>query len=62
MGSLAVDLAEDAAVVILDGDPVQARRIRDDDEAMNDMHRRLFTTAMSPRWTHGDRPPPGSDH
>jgi len=38
MGSLAVDLAEDAAVVILDGDPVQARRIRDDDEAMNDIH------------------------
>lgn len=53
MGSLAVDLAQDAAFVILDGDPVRASRIRDDDEAMNDMHRRLFTTVMSPEWTHG---------
>ncbi|MCB0950549.1 MAG: phosphate signaling complex protein PhoU [Mycobacterium sp.] len=53
MGSLAVDLADDAAAVIIDGDPVRASRIRDDDEAMNDMHRRLFTTVMSPQWSHG---------
>jgi phosphate transport system protein len=53
MGGLAVDLAEDAASVILDGDPVRASRIRDDDEAMNDMHTRLFATVMSPQWSHG---------
>ena len=53
MGSLAVDLAEDAAAVIADGDPVRASRIRDDDEAMNDMHRRLFAAVMSPEWSHG---------
>nr|WP_256735996.1 phosphate signaling complex protein PhoU [Mycolicibacterium hippocampi] len=53
MGSLAVDLAEDAASVIIDGDPVRASRIRDDDEAMNDMHRKLFVAVMSPQWTHG---------
>lgn len=53
MGSLAVDLADDAAAVIADGDPVRASRIRDDDEAMNDMHRRLFATVMSPQWDHG---------
>jgi phosphate transport system protein len=53
MGRLAVDLAEDAAVVIADGDPVRASRIRDDDEAMNDMHRRLFTSVMSSEWSHG---------
>ena len=53
MGSLAVDLADDAASVIVDGDPVRASRIRDDDEAMNDMHRRLFNTVMSPEWIHG---------
>ena len=53
MGSLAVDLAEDAASVIADGDPVRASRIRDDDEAMNDMHRRLFNTVMSPEWSYG---------
>ncbi|CAA0134126.1 Phosphate-specific transport system accessory protein PhoU [Mycolicibacterium vanbaalenii] len=53
MGSLAVDLAEDAASVIIDGDPVRASRIRDDDEAMNAMHRRLFSTVMSPDWSHG---------
>jgi len=53
MGSLAVDLADDAASVIIDGDPVRASRIRDDDEAMNDMHRRLFSTVMSPQWSHG---------
>ncbi len=53
MGNLAVDLAEDAAAVIIDGDPVRASRIRDDDEAMNDMHRQLFTTVMSPEWSHG---------
>jgi len=53
MGSLAVDLADDASSVILDGDPVRASRIRDDDEAMNDMHNRLFATVMSPQWSHG---------
>lgn len=53
MGGLAVDLAEDAAAVIADGDPVRASRIRDDDEAMNDMHRRLFAAVMSPEWSHG---------
>lgn len=53
MGGLAVDLADDAAAVIVDGDPVRAMRIRDDDDAMNDMHRRLFTTVMSPQWSHG---------
>lgn len=53
MGSLAVDLADDAASVIVDGDPVRASRIRDDDEAMNEMHRRLFSAVMSPEWTHG---------
>lgn len=53
MGSLAVDLADDAASVIVDGDPVRASRIRDDDEAMNDLHRRLFSTVMSPQWSHG---------
>ena len=57
MGSLAVDLAEDAASVIVDGDPVRASRIRDDDEAMNDMHRRLFNTVMSPEWSYGVPPP-----
>ncbi len=53
MGRLAADLADDAASVILDGDPVRASRIHDDDEAMNDMHRRLFRTVMSPEWSHG---------
>lgn len=53
MGGLAVDLAEDAAAVIADGDPARASRIRDDDEAMNDMHRRLFTTVLSQEWNHG---------
>jgi len=53
IGSLAVDLADDAASVIVDGDPVRASRIRDDDAAMNDMHRRLFSTVMSPQWSHG---------
>ena len=32
---------------------MRASRIRDDDEAMNDMHRRLFTSVMSPEWSHG---------
>ncbi len=53
MGRLAADLADDAASVIVDGDPVRASRIHDDDEAMNDMHRRLFSTVMSPEWSHG---------
>jgi phosphate transport system protein len=53
MGDLAVDLAEDAAAVIADGDPVRASRIRDDDEAMDDMNRSLFATVMSPDWHHG---------
>jgi phosphate transport system protein len=53
MGNLAVDLAEDAAAVIADGDPKRAGRIRDDDEAMDDMNRGLFATVMSPHWHHG---------
>ncbi|BBZ36178.1 phosphate signaling complex protein PhoU [Mycolicibacterium confluentis] len=53
MGNLATDLAEDAAAVIKDGDPVRASRIRDDDEAMDNMNRGLFAIVMSPHWHHG---------
>ncbi len=53
MGRVAVDLAESAAEVLISRDPEKARRIREDDDAMDDLHQHLFTVMMDRDWRHG---------
>lgn len=53
MGTVAVDLAQAARDVVLSTDPERAARLRHDDDAMNDLHRHLFTLLMDRQWPHG---------
>lgn len=53
MGRIAVDLEENARQVILTRDLGRARYIREADDAMDDIHRHLFTEIMDRDWTHG---------
>ena len=53
MGRLAVDLANSARDVLQSRDPEQARRIREEDDAMDDLHRHLFSVMMDRDWKHG---------
>jgi phosphate transport system protein len=53
MGRVAVQLGEDAREVLLSRDPEMAAHIRQDDDAMDDLHRHLFTVVLDPAWKHG---------
>jgi phosphate transport system protein len=54
MGRVAVELANIAREVLRTRDPHKAARIREQDDAMDDLHRQLFTVLMDVRaWTHG---------
>lgn len=53
MGRIAVDLGDSARQVIISNDPGQARRIREDDDAMDDLHRHLFSVLLDREWKHG---------
>jgi len=53
MGRIAVDLGDSARQVIASNDPGQARRIRDDDDAMDDLHHHLFSVLLDREWKHG---------
>lgn len=53
MGRVAVELGESARHAILSGDPGEAARIQDQDDAMDELHRRLFTVLLDPGWPHG---------
>ncbi|WP_347220872.1 phosphate signaling complex protein PhoU [Mycolicibacterium poriferae] len=53
MGRVAVDLGHSAQEVLLTKDPEKAARIREDDDAMDDLHRHLFTVLMDRDWKHG---------
>ena len=53
MGSIALDLAGSAYQVIKSCDLGRARYIRDADDAMDRLHRHLFTVMMDSEWTHG---------
>ena len=53
MGRLAVELGNSAQEVLLSRDPEKAARIREDDDAMDDLHRHLFTVLMDRDWKHG---------
>lgn len=52
MGRIAVDLAGSAHQVIVSCDLGRARYIRDADDAMDDLHRHLFTVLLDRTWGH----------
>ena len=56
MGRVALDLAQDARRVILDRDIELAFTMESDDDAMDDLHRHLFTVMMNKDWPHGVAP------
>jgi phosphate transport system protein len=53
MGRVAVDLGNSAQEVLVTRDPEKAARIREEDDAMDDLHRHLFTVLMDREWKHG---------
>jgi phosphate transport system protein len=53
MGRIAVKLGNNAQEVVLNRDPLKAARIRQDDDAMDELHRHLFTVLMDHEWKHG---------
>ena len=56
MGKEACQLAHKAAEVIRHPEVNKARELDADDDAMDDLHRHMFTVLMSPDWTHGVAP------
>ena len=53
MGRVAVELGQSAQEVLITRDPEKAARIREEDDAMDDLHRHLFTVLMDSEWKHG---------
>ena len=49
-------LARKAAYVIRTRDVVTAATLEADDDAMDDLHRHIFTMLMAPSWSHGVGP------
>ena len=53
MGRIAVDLGNTAKDVVQSGDPRKAAQLRHDDDAIDDLHRQLFSLLMDRQWKHG---------
>jgi phosphate transport system protein len=53
MGRVAVELGTSAQEVLVSRDPDKAARVREEDDAMDDLHRHLFTVLMDREWKHG---------
>ena len=53
MGRIAVEIGDNTKSVVLEGDPHKAAQLRHDDDAMDELHRHLFTVLMDREWTHG---------
>ncbi|WP_395309945.1 phosphate signaling complex protein PhoU [Mycobacterium sp. AMU20-3851] len=53
MGRVAVELSRSAQEVLETLDPEKAARIREEDDAMDDLHRHLFSVLMDKDWKHG---------
>jgi phosphate transport system protein len=53
MGRVAVELGNAAQEVLLSRDPEKAARLREEDDAMDDLHQHLFTVLMDRDWKHG---------
>jgi phosphate transport system protein len=52
MGRIAVDIGHNAKDVVLSRDPYKAAKLADEDDAMDEIHRRLFTILLDPQWPH----------
>src|ERR1700754_250539 len=53
MGRVAVELGNSAQEVLISRDPQKAARIREEDDAMDDLHRHLFSVLMDREWKYG---------
>ncbi|MGW4769365.1 phosphate signaling complex protein PhoU [Nocardia sp. NPDC004278] len=53
MGRIAVNMGESAREVLETRDPERAAQLNEDDEAMDDLHRHLFTLLMDRDWKYG---------
>jgi phosphate transport system protein len=53
MGRVAVELGQSAQEALRTRDPQKAAQIREEDDAMDDLHRHLFTVLMDREWKHG---------
>ena len=53
MGRVAVELGSSAQEVLVTRDPDKAARISEEDDAMDDLHKHLFTVLMDREWKHG---------
>jgi phosphate transport system protein len=53
MGRVAVELGSSTQEVLITRDPEKALRIREEDDAMDDLHRHLFNVLMDREWKHG---------
>ena len=56
MGRVGVALAKKAGQVIRTRDLAQAAELESDDDAMDDLHRHMFTVLMNRNWSHGVGP------
>ena len=56
MGRIGAALARKAAEVIRTRDVEMAATLEADDDAMDDLHRYIFSVLMAPSWTHGVGP------
>jgi phosphate transport system protein len=52
MGRIAVSIAHNAKDVVLSADPDKAEKLAADDDAMNALHRHLFTVLIDHQWPH----------
>ena len=53
MGAVAVAMGDSAKQVLVASDPQKAARLRDEDDAMDNLHRQLLTMLLEPAWKHG---------
>jgi phosphate transport system protein len=52
MGQIAVNIGRQAKDVVLSGDPAAAAKLADEDDAMDELHRHLFSVLMDKQWPH----------
>jgi phosphate transport system protein len=52
MGRIAVNIGGNAKDVVLSGDPDKAAQLDNDDDAMDEIHRHLFTILLGDHWPH----------
>jgi phosphate transport system protein len=53
MGRVAVELGNAAQEAVVSRDPDKATRLREEDDAMDDLHKHLFSVLMDRDWKHG---------